>query len=429
MPRRHRLAGARLLCHPGDLLTPDRLFPPNPSHFHPNLLSPLLPWPACAFASSTQCFRNNNRVTAALSNKFFDIGLAGVEEKFGAFIIRESVRPDLTCRPHPNEPSCANPGPTVAREAHPEDHRRRLALPHLSSNAASNDALAVTLRTPVGGWWNASTSTWSANGSAVDGARRLQGGVAVANADATQGDYLITPPAALTFRLPSFTMARFQFDLLDAGVPPDMKYSDHYRIAIFVEGHKYNFPYTPSFWFDPPAGSPNEPNQYYADYYDHRWSKSSQFALHLHSMKELRFRVELQILHGLYSEDLVHFERTMTMEMLPGVDDTYWGPDRAHPGTLQDDGITVVRHAWGPFSVSLPSDSLLAPRDPLCFPIASPLRCAMCGWPSSTGSAHCPSPSTCRACCQTWNTIALRTMAGAASVGQTTTARPCSNTP
>ena len=37
-------------------------------------------------------------------------------------------------------------------------------------------------------------------------------------------------------------------------------------------------------------------NQYYGDYHVHRWSKSSKFALNLHSMRDLYFRIELQVI-------------------------------------------------------------------------------------------------------------------------------------
>ena len=132
-------------------------------------------------------------------------------------------------------------------------------------------------------------------------------------ADDDAGDYLGDPPDAFVFQLPPFTMARFDFFLQDK-LPPTLRYSDHYRIAIFVFGHKYRKPYPPSFWFDPPARG----HQDYAAYYNHRWSKNSRFALHLHSMRKLYFRIELQIMHGLYSNDISLFAKTMKMSLLPG---------------------------------------------------------------------------------------------------------------
>ena len=72
-------------------------------------------------------------------------------------------------------------------------------------------------------------------------------------------------------------------------------------------------------------------------YKSHRWSKTSRFALHLHSMKEVLFRLELQILHGLYTDKVSLFERSMDMEILPDVN-LPWGPDRGHPGRYRADG-------------------------------------------------------------------------------------------
>jgi hypothetical protein len=67
--------------------------------------------------------------------------------------------------------------------------------------------------------------------------------------------YLTEPPDITTFKLPPFTMARFTFDF--SGVPAEMVYDDHYRIAIFVNGHTQPSPYPPSFWFNPPATRTN----------------------------------------------------------------------------------------------------------------------------------------------------------------------------
>ena len=67
-----------------------------------------------------------------------------------------------------------------------------------------------------------------------------------------------------------------------------MEYDDHYRIAIFVDGHKHLNPYPPSFWFDPPTG----PGSMYPEWRPYRWSKSTRLALHLHGMRDILFRVE-----------------------------------------------------------------------------------------------------------------------------------------
>ena len=114
--------------------------------------------------------------------------------------------------------------------------------------------------------------------------------------------YLTEPPELVTFKLSPFTMARFTFDYLK--VPTEMIYDDHFRIAIFVNGHTQPEPYPPSFWFNPPATSVNP---LYPEYKEYRWSKTGVFALHLHALRDLNFRVELQILHGLFSDSIDAF--------------------------------------------------------------------------------------------------------------------------
>ena len=255
--------------------------------------------------SVRQCVRLDDRVTAAISSEFFTFTQDDIEIKFKNYIIQTNARPDLTCRPAPNEPSCSSPEAIASAQENagvPYKNRRKL----LGVEHTGLQELA-----------NRTVGSLSEN---ITFSRRLQ-----EEAVSQYGDG-VDPPVLTTFYLPAFTMARFTMHLADK-LPPDLIYSDHYRIGIFVFGHKYPKPYPPSFWFDPPAVG----NQYYSAYTTHRWSKNSNFALNLHSMRDLYFRVELQILHGLYSKDLALFEKTMTMELLPGFD-LDWGPDRAHPG-------------------------------------------------------------------------------------------------
>ena len=122
--------------------------------------------------------------------------------------------------------------------------------------------------------------------------------------------YLSERPELITFRLPPFTLARFTFDFLR--VPTEMVYDDHYRIAVFVNGHTQPSPYPPSFWFNPPSTSTNP---LYPEFKEYRWSKSDVFAMHLHALRELSFRVELQILHGLFSERIDAFKASMQLEV------------------------------------------------------------------------------------------------------------------
>ena len=122
--------------------------------------------------------------------------------------------------------------------------------------------------------------------------------------------YLTEPPPLITFKLSPFTMARFTFDYLK--VPTDMIYDDHFRIAIFVNGHTQPEPYPPSFWFNPPATGPTAE---YPEYKEYRWSKTNLFAMHLHALRDLNFRVELQILHGLFSDSIEAFVGAMSLEI------------------------------------------------------------------------------------------------------------------
>lgn len=95
-----------------------------------------------------------------------------------------------------------------------------------------------------------------------------------------------------------------------------MTYDDFWRIGIFVNSHTQREPYPPSFWFNPQRDDYSQ----YRTPIDYRWTKNTQFALNLHSMRDLYFRVELQILHGLYSTQIGLFEGTMTLEILPEID-------------------------------------------------------------------------------------------------------------
>ena len=104
----------------------------------------------------------------------------------------------------------------------------------------------------------------------------------------------------------SSAMARLSFDFRH--IPEEMRYDDHYRIAVFVNGHLHTTPYPPSFWMNPPVSI-------YPEWRDYRVSKSDTFRLHLTAMREITFRVELQILHGLYSDQLSQFIGTMGIEI------------------------------------------------------------------------------------------------------------------
>ena len=150
--------------------------------------------------------------------------------------------------------------------------------------------------------------------------------------ESTVLQYLTEPPELVTFKLSPFTMARFTFDYLR--VPTEMIYDDHFRIAIFVNGHTQPEPYPPSFWFNPPAVYPNA---LYPEYKEYRWSKTGLFALHLHALRELNFRVELQILHGLFSESIDAFVGTMSLEIFDST--------RANALSMSEDGVRKMLFA------------------------------------------------------------------------------------
>ena len=271
--------------------------------------------------AKTDCYRLDDRVTAAISTEMFKD-----PDALSAFRDYVETDPAYTCRPHPNPPSCESQAGPQTRLRMLRERERQIpwaaaaaAFGNKSGSNARGGKGVVTLRPSV-------AYEVSVNGS--EERRGLQ------SVDAPP-DYLGTPPDVTVFRLPPFTMARFEFSLAGR-LPPGLTYSDHYRFAVFVDGHKHKDPYPPSFGFDMPV------NDEYVAYRDHRWSKTSDFALHLHSMKAVYFRLELQILNGLYSEQLSLFERTMEMQILPDAN-LPWGPDRGHPGKLGSDGAISRR--------------------------------------------------------------------------------------
>ena len=122
-----------------------------------------------------------------------------------------------------------------------------------------------------------------------------------------------------------------------------MTYDDFYRIAIFVNGFRHRLPYPSSFWFNPPTTG-----QYalYTDVRPYRFDHSTTFNLNLHAnatpepehlpsrserlsgapspaaspssygrhaMRDLYFRIELQILHGLYTDEVEGFKKSVSL--------------------------------------------------------------------------------------------------------------------
>jgi len=270
--------------------------------------------------ASTDCFRIDARVTSAITTATIP-GIFRDPDALVAFEDYIVTDPAFVCRPFPDPPSC---------EAEVPSTRRRLSLERIGKNlsgiSTSDGSAAALLQTAALELEDALHSAdeqlerrnYSMN------ARLLQ------SEPSARSAYLGEPPAFTVFRLPPFTMARFVFDLAGK-LPQELVYSDHYRFGVFVDGHKHSSPYPPSFGFDMPV------DEDYAMYKSHRWSKTSRFALHLHSMKEVLFRLELQILHGLYTDKVSLFERSMDMEILPDVN-LPWGPDRGHPGRYRADG-------------------------------------------------------------------------------------------
>jgi hypothetical protein len=88
-----------------------------------------------------------------------------------------------------------------------------------------------------------------------------------------------------------------------------MIYDDYYRLAIFVNGYRHSHPYPASFWFNPPT-------DLYEGVSDYRFDHSTQFSLHLHGMQQMTFRVELQIMHGLYTSDTEGFIDSLQLEFI-----------------------------------------------------------------------------------------------------------------
>lgn len=256
----------------------------------------------------TDCYRLDDRVTAAISTLVFRDPEA--LSMFHDYIVTD---PAYTCRPFPNTPAC---------EADPASSRRRL----LRQNSSMSRSAAE--ETGFGRSFGGTDEDFELHRLR---ARNRHTASRILQSTLNElPDYLGPPPDVTVFKLPPFTMARFEFDL-EGKLPPELTYSDHYRFAIFVDGHKQADPYPPSFGFDMPI------DDEYEAYRNHRWSKTSRFAMHLHSMTAVYFRLELQILHGLYSDKLDLFKRSMGMDILPDPN-LPWGPDRGHPGRRNSDG-------------------------------------------------------------------------------------------
>ena len=277
------------------------------------------------------CETESDKVTDALSTEFYDLTEDEIRTKFAKYYLDPLVYPELTCYPAPDKDAFGNSCEDIAGVDENAVRSRRLA----EQNTTQSPMLF-----PFG---DRSPPTWAVNGSGPGLSRRL-----------SEEDSLYwseTPPPAMTFRLPAFTLARFKFNLADAGLPESMTYQDHYRISVFIWGNKYNRPFTPSFWFDQPVDENHLLSQYYKDFKDYRWSKSSDFALNLHSMQDLIFRIELQILHGLYTDKVSLFKGTMTMDILPDEDLPYFGEGEQTREPLRGDrgmapGEDGIRNVW-----------------------------------------------------------------------------------
>ena len=126
--------------------------------------------------------------------------------------------------------------------------------------------------------------------------------------------YLGQPPQIRTFLLPAFKMARMKFVLTN--IPEEITYDDYWRIAVFVNGHTQRDPYPTSFWFNPHRTLYSQ----FRTPIDYRFKKNIEFALNLHSMRDIFFRVELQILHGLYTTNINLFQQTMQLDFLPVIE-------------------------------------------------------------------------------------------------------------
>ena len=76
-----------------------------------------------------------------------------------------------------------------------------------------------------------------------------------------------------------------------------------------------------------------------------------RFCLELHSMQDLIFRIELQILHGLYTDKVSLFKGTMTMDILPDEDLPFFGDGEQTREPLRGDrgmapGEDGIRNVW-----------------------------------------------------------------------------------
>ena len=331
------LCPAGFICNEGTRASRRTLTPCTAGFYCPEGTSPaMLPSQRCpdgtiSPAQSTtifDCVRLGFSVTTAISNIFFFLDEQQIREQFGSYIVTDDV---YTCRPF--EEPCVSNLAAARRLLEDDDVGKMASAPAISLKINAMDGSKPPQFLKLNGRHNYSaqvTANWHVRESAglqdssVGRTRRLQG-----TEDTSYGGlYLTPPPPQLTFRLPAFMLSRFNFDL--EHVPTAMRYDDHYRIAIFIDGHKHSTPYPASFWFDPPTSGERAA---YPEYKPHRWSKSTQIGMHLHGMRDVLFRIELQILHGLYTEQVGLFEKAMQLQFLPEA-----GVMRSHPGKANLDG-------------------------------------------------------------------------------------------
>jgi len=249
------------------------------------------------------CTRVGNSVTTAISTEFFLEDEAGLRDRLARFIVTD---PDYTCRPF-EEPCASN---LASTDAPTDTEARRLLKADVRAEPQ----------------WHPADVKRGGMGEDLRQRRKLQA-QSLTNT-MYDGLYLTPPPEQITFKLPAFMLARMEFDFTQ--IPTAMAYDDHWRVAVFVDGHKHVVPYPASFWFDPPTGGTRP---LYPEYREHRWSKSTRMALHLHSMRDLLFRVELQILHGLYTDQITLFVNSLFLSIKPEA-----GVFRADPTQLGVDG-------------------------------------------------------------------------------------------
>ena len=291
------LCPAGFICNEGTRATRRRQTPCTAGYYCPEGTAPEMleeqrcPEGTFSPAQSTtimQCARIGSSVTTAISVTLFTENEQDLRTRLSRYIVDD---PELTCRTF--EEPCV-------------------------SNLAVNTRRALKAKGVSG--TNLSSATFR---------RRQMQAESENGGNLYDGLYLTPPPDQITFRLPAFMMARLEFDF--TSIPPPMMYDDHWRIAIFVDGHKHSTPYPTSFWFDPPVSRPRD---LYPEYAPYRFSKSTQMALHLHGMRDVLFRVELQILHGLYTDQIALFRNTMNMNILPES-----GVFRANPNLIGADGF------------------------------------------------------------------------------------------